>query len=182
MSSRRRILLILSFHQTLCASHSCAWLPHGHNIAALRPGSPVKGRKQRVRMAADGGEDREKPYPFSFSQRAIYTLPQQTSYYVSLDRTEFMIVTEQNWVVGLWSSLDWNLIFHALKESSADAGRELWYVTVDMNGKYHSWGTSRVSASHRNQGVCEPHSLLAIGFHWHETLMSFSSLSQMPKV
>lgn len=52
-------------------------------------------------MAADGGEDREKPYPFSFSQRAIYTLPQQTSYYVSLDRTEFMIVTEQNWVVGL---------------------------------------------------------------------------------
>ena len=44
-------------------------------------------------MVADGGEGREKHYLFSFSQRAISTL-QKTSNYVSLDRTEFMIVIE----------------------------------------------------------------------------------------
>jgi len=54
-------------------------LPHGHKIAALRPGSPVKGRKQRVRMAADGGKGREKHYLFSFSQRAINTLQKTLS-------------------------------------------------------------------------------------------------------
>lgn len=67
---------------------------------------------------------------------------------------------------------DWNLIFHALKESSADAGGQLWYVTVDMNGKYPLEGQAECRP-HRNQGVCEPHSLLTIGFHWPETLISF---------
>lgn len=64
-------------------------------LAALRPGSPVKGRKQRVRMAADGGEAEEKPYLFStFSQRAISTLQKTLSRLPTmwLDRTEFMII------------------------------------------------------------------------------------------